>query len=108
MTSITQLAHFAITNAEAACKGLEAAGGSCADKGAGLMGGFQTIANTLIFIVGAVSVLMVIIGALRYVLSNGDSAGLKSAKDTILYALIGVVIAMLSYALVAFVIGRFK
>jgi len=108
MQLITQLVHFANSQTDAACVGLTVAGGSCADKGAGLMGGFQTIANTLIFIVGAVSVLMVIIGALRYVLSNGDSAGLKSAKDTILYALIGVVIAMLSYALVAFVIGRFK
>jgi len=107
MQLITQLVHFANSQTDAACVGLTVAGGSC-DKGAGFMGGFQTIANTLIFIVGAVSVLMVIIGALRYVLSNGDSAGLKSAKDTILYALIGVVIAMLSYALVAFVIGRFK
>lgn len=106
MQFITQLIHFANAQTDAACIGLVSAGGTC-DAGKGLTGGFQTIANTLIFIVGAISVLMVIIGALRYVLSGGDSAGLKSAKDTILYALIGVVVAMLSYALVAFVIGRF-
>ena len=92
--------------AQKACDGLQATGGSC-DSGSGLIGGFAKISNTLIFLVGAIAVLMVIIGALRYVLSNGDSAGLKSAKDTILYALIGVVVAMLSYALVAFVISRF-
>ena len=89
-----------------ACKGIAATGGSC-DGGSGLMKGFSNIANALIFVIGAIAVIMVIIGALRYVLSNGDSAGLKSAKDTIMYALIGVVVAMLSYALVAFVIGRF-
>lgn len=89
-----------------ACKGVAATGGSC-DSGSGLIGAFAKISNTLIFMVGAIAVIMVIIGALRYVLSNGDSAGLKSAKDTIMYALIGVVVAMLSYALVAFVIGRF-
>src|SRR5665213_1996470 len=49
----------------------------------GKNGTFSTITNLLIFIVGAVSVLMVIIGGLRYVLSGGDSAGTKSAKDTI-------------------------
>ncbi len=106
MNAISQLIHFANAQTDAACVGLTVAGGSC-DAGKGLMGNFQVIANTLIFIVGAISVLMVIIGGLRYVLSNGDSAGLKSAKDTILYALIGVVVAMLSYALVAFVISRF-
>lgn len=96
----------ASTQAEQACKGVAATGGSC-DGGKGLLGSFANISNTLIFVVGAVAVIMVIIGALRYVLSNGDSAGIKSAKDTILYALIGVAVAMLSYALVAFVIGRF-
>ena len=107
MHLITQFIHFATAQTDAACVGLAATGGSCADKGSDLMGGFQNIANTLIFIVGAISVIMVIIGALRYVLSGGDSAGLKSAKDTILYALVGVVVSLLSYALVAFVISRF-
>ena len=64
--------------------------------------------NTVIFIIGALSVVMIVIGGLRYVLSGGDSAGLKSAKDTIMYALIGVAVAVFAYALVAFVISRFS
>lgn len=92
--------------AQQACDGLGGAGGSC-DQGKSFLTAFAQISNTLIFLVGAIAVIMVIIGALRYVLSNGDSAGLKSAKDTILYALIGVVAAMISYALVQFVIARF-
>lgn len=94
------------TQANAACLGVALASGSC--DGGALGGVFAKVSSTLIFLVGAISVIMVIIGALRYVLSNGDSAGLKSAKDTILYALIGVAISIFAYALVAFVVGRFS
>lgn len=65
---------------------------------------FQSVADVLIFVVGAASVIMVIIGGLKYVLSGGDSAGVKGAKDTILYAIIGIIVAALAYALVHFVI----
>ncbi|HSX14959.1 MAG TPA: hypothetical protein VLE72_03595 [Candidatus Saccharimonadales bacterium] len=68
---------------------------------------FQRLANTLIFIVGAISVIMVIIGGLRYVLSAGSPQATNGAKDTILYAVIGVVVAGLAFAIVNFVVGRF-
>lgn len=90
-----------------ACQGVAATGGNCGD-GSDLVGMFGRISTALIFVIGAIAVIMVIVGALRYVLSGGDAAGLKSAKDTILYALIGVVVAMISYGLVAFVISRFS
>ncbi len=66
---------------------------------------FQTISSLLIFIVGAVAVIMLIIGGLRYVLSAGDAKNVTAAKDTILYAIIGIVVALLSFALVQFVVG---
>ena len=70
-------------------------------------GGFVANAiNTVLIIVGALSVIMVIVGGLRYTLSGGDSAGLKSAKDTIMYALIGLAITLLSFAIVSFVINK--
>ena len=71
----------------------------------GTGGIFQTIASILIFIVGAVAVIMLIVGGLRYVLSAGDSKNVTAAKDTILYAIIGIVVALLSFALVQFVVG---
>lgn len=67
-------------------------------------GVFATIANTLIFLVGAVAVIYLIIGGLRYVVSNGDSKNVTAAKDTILYAIVGIVVAVISFALVQFVI----
>lgn len=65
---------------------------------------FASIANTLIFVIGAIAVLMIIIGGIRYVTSNGDSKATTSAKDTILYAVIGLIVAIASYAIVNFVV----
>lgn len=74
----------------------------------GTNGIFKTITNVLLFIIGAISVIMLIIGGIRYTVSNGDSAAVTSAKNTILYAVIGIVVAILAYALVNFVITSFS
>ena len=71
-------------------------------------GVFQTITNVLLFIIGAISVIMLIIGGIRYVVSGGDSSAVTSAKNTILYAVVGIVVAILAYALVNFVITSFS
>lgn len=64
---------------------------------------FATITNVLLFLIGAISVIMLIIGGIRYVISGGDQAQVTSAKNTILYAIIGIVVAFLAYAAVRFV-----
>jgi hypothetical protein len=66
---------------------------------------FQTISNILIFLIGAIAVIMLIYGGLQYVISSGDSKRVESAKNTILYAIIGIVVAILAYAIVGFVTG---
>jgi hypothetical protein len=73
----------------------------------GSAGIFSTITNTLLFILGAISVIMIVIGGLRYVVSGGDSSAVTAAKNTILYAIVGVIVAILAYAVVNFVIGNF-
>jgi len=73
----------------------------------GDQGVFRTITNVLLFIIGAISVIMLIIGGIRYVVSGGDSGAVTSAKNTILYAVVGIVVAILAYALVNFVITSF-
>ena len=70
-------------------------------------GVFQVITDTLLFIIGAVAVVMLVIGGIRYTISQGDSTAVTSAKNTILYAIIGIVVAILAYAAVHFVIGAF-
>ncbi|MCA0228330.1 pilin [Patescibacteria group bacterium] len=84
-----------------------AKGGDQPDNLFGNGGIFQTVTNVLLFIIGAVSVIMLIIGGIRYTVSQGDSSAVTSAKNTILYAIIGLVVAILAYAAVNFVIGSF-
>lgn len=68
----------------------------------------QAIIGTLIFAVAAISVIMIIVGGIRYVISNGDASRIKSAKDTIQYAVVGLVVALLAYAIVNFILKQFS
>lgn len=61
-------------------------------------------ARVLALVVGIASVIMVIIGGFKYILSNGDSNAINSAKNTILYALIGLVISVIAGAIVQFLL----
>jgi hypothetical protein len=65
---------------------------------------FQTIANVLIFLVGTAAVIFLIIGGLRYVLSQGNASAVEGAKNTILYAIIGIIVAVMAFAIVNFVL----
>lgn len=67
----------------------------------------QDITNVLLFIIGAVAVIMIIVGGIRYTISNGDSSQITAAKNTILYGVIGVIVALLAFAIVNFVVGAF-
>jgi hypothetical protein len=79
----------------------------CAAKGETVAGPVQTVISILLFAVGVVSVIMIIVGGLRYVISNGDAGRIKSAKDTVLYSVVGLVVALLAFTIVNFVVERF-
>jgi hypothetical protein len=98
-------AHAVVCADAASCvtSGVDNAGGTTATKAsAGDI--IKTIVNALLFIIGAVSVVMIVIGGLKYVLSNGESASVTSAKNTIFYAVIGLAVAALAYAIVNWVL----
>lgn len=69
---------------------------------------FQIVTNILLFLIGAISVIMLIIGGIRYVVSGGDQNAITSAKNTILYAIIGIVVAFLAFAAVRFVTDQLQ
>ena len=64
------------------------------------------IINAVIAVLGILAVVVIIIGGIQYMTSNGDSGKVKKAKDTILYGIIGLVIVILSAAIVNFVIAK--
>ncbi len=71
----------------------------------GTSGVFTKITNTVLFAVGIISVIMLIVGGLCYIISGGDSKKVTDAKNTIMYAIIGLIIAILAFAIVNFVIS---
>lgn len=100
------------THVQAAnCSGVNCvtSGANKADTGPNsLTDQIRSITNVLLFVLGAVAVIMIIIGGFKYVTSNGDSNNIQSAKNTILYAIIGIIVAIMAYAIVNWVATRFQ
>ncbi|MBR3386480.1 hypothetical protein IKG68_02845 [Candidatus Saccharibacteria bacterium] len=76
----------------------------CPENLFGDTGVFRQVTNVILYIVGIVAVIMLIIGGIRYVVSGGDAKKVTDAKNTVLYAIIGLVICFLAFAIVNFVI----
>lgn len=101
---------------EAACIGagnywdgeecLDEPGGETGQEG--VEGLLINIAEILLLLIGFIAVVMLIIGGIRYIISSGDSSAVEGAKKTILYALIGIVVAFASYAIVNFLVTGFQ
>lgn len=66
----------------------------------------KNVLNAAFIVAGLLSVAFVAFGGLKYTLSNGDSNGISSAKNTIMYALIGLAVTLSAAIIVNFVIGR--
>ncbi len=103
---------LAPTPALAACSGVNCAkaGAKAADTGSTKKTPndlIKSVVNVLLFITGAIAVVMIVLGGLKYTTSNGDSNQVTSAKNTILYAVIGLIVAIMAYAIVNFVITSF-
>lgn len=94
------------------CEGAAASSPVCQDLDSdtnplfGADGILTRVANLFALITGIVSVFMVIIGGLRYTTSSGDPSKTASAKDTILYAAIGVAVASAAGLIAKFVLSR--
>jgi glucose uptake protein GlcU len=78
----------------------------CQNQDEDLMTYVKNIVNTMLYVLGALSVIMIIYGGIRYTTSAGDAKHVESAKNTIMYAVVGLVVALLAYAIVNFVIEQ--
>lgn len=63
----------------------------------------NTVIGTMLFIVGLLAVIMLIYGGIRYVTSHGDKAQVTAAKETIMYAVVGLVVAIAAFAVVQWI-----
>ncbi len=80
-----------------------AGGGTTSD---GLTNLIKQIINIISIIVGVVAVVMIIVGGLKYITSGGESSNVSSAKNTIIYAIIGLIIVALAQFVVRFVLEK--
>ena len=67
----------------------------------------KNIVNMMLYVLGAIAVIMIVVGGIRYTTSNGDSSAISGAKNTILYSVVGLIIAIMAYAIVNFVVDAF-
>jgi hypothetical protein len=102
---VPSMAHpaFATSKSEAQ-KGISdtGSGGSASDIPKLIKGALSLLS----YLVGVASIIMIVIGGFKYVTSNGDSGGIASAKNTIIYAIVGLVIAIFAQGIVRFVIDK--
>lgn len=99
---------FAQTPEQSACEGSGGTWGgtTCTHGTRTVPGTIKSVGNIIIFITGAVAVLMIIIGGLRYTLSGGDQGSINGAKNTIMYAVVGLVVSVAAYAIVNLVLSN--
>ena len=94
------------------CSGSGASSPVCTEKNKGgnpLFGptGIITkVIQLMSIIVGVASVFMIIVGGMRYIFSHGDSGAINQARNTVVYAIAGLVVALASQAIVAFVLEK--
>jgi hypothetical protein len=86
-------------------KGLDATGFQ-AGSGPDVTGTITTVINVFSWVIGVAAVIMIMVGGFKYIISSGDSSNVTSAKNTILYAVIGLVVAAMAQLLVIFVLNR--
>ena len=66
----------------------------------------KTVVNVLLWAVGILSVIMIIFSGFRYITSAGDASKTKSAQSALTYSVVGLIVAIMAYAIVNMVINR--
>ncbi len=101
---------FAIDPLAAGCD-LNPSAEICQQKnkaGASMQVLIRNIISTLLFVLGTICVIVIIVAGIQYAVAGGDAAQVTKAKNAILYAVVGLVIALLAYAIVNFVLQQFR
>ena len=93
---------------DSACSGvaLSATSSGCPDESGTINSILGDIINILGIVVGIAAVLMLVVGGFKYITSGGDSSKTASARNTVIYSIIGLVIAVMAQVLVHFVLFR--
>ena len=105
-----------LTPAVSAANGINICSGNensiyCKNKNTGetqVNGIIKTIVEVLLTVVGAISIIMIVIGGIMFALSSGDAQKAAKARNTVLYAVVGLAVSLFASAIVNFVFNRFN
>ncbi len=109
ISSVVSQPLYAADASSAVCEALGATGASngCSNTGGSNVSSVLKVALQLLsFVAGVIAVIMIIIAGVKFITSGGDAGKVASARNTIIYALVGAVIVVVSQAIVQFVINR--
>lgn len=95
---------YAAVDTKSVCEGISQAGGGCEADSVPLTTVIRLVIRILSLIAGVAAVIMIVIGGLKYITSGGDSSKVASAKTSILYAIVGLIIVALAQFIVRFVL----
>lgn len=92
--------------ASTVCEGITTAGGACTGGTTEINNVLALAVNILSAIAGIIAVTMIIVAGVKYATSQGDAGQIKSAKNTLLYAVVGIIVAALAQFIVHFVLYK--
>lgn len=84
----------------------EWSGGTGISQNDDLMATLTTIVNVIVGVIGFVAVVMIVVGGINFAVSQGDAGKVAKARNTILYGVVGLVVALLAFAIVNFVLSN--
>lgn len=92
---------------DAVCDTLKGAGEQgCGNGGTQINSILRTVLTILSFVAGIAAVIMIIVAGIKFITSRGDSSAVASARSTVIYAIVGIVIVVLSQIIVQFVLSE--
>ncbi len=104
LTLLVPLATVSALDPFKGCSGSSAE--VCKGNNDNLMSILESVINTLLLLIGIIAVIVIIVNGIRFATSDGDSNRVASARNGIIYAVVGIVVAMMAYAIVRFVVNN--
>jgi hypothetical protein len=108
VAAIPAIAHADPNSVSSLCGGanLSVSSGTCVDTSGSINNIIKFVLDLFSIIVGIAAVIMIVVGGLKYTISGGDSTRTAGAKDTILFAIVGLVVVALAQIIVHFVLSN--
>lgn len=95
---------LASTPQDEICQGVGTVTGAGCDSGISLGGVVRNVINVFSVIIGILAVIMIMVAGFKYITAGGEASNITSAKNTLVYAIVGLIIAALSQFIVQFVL----